>query len=83
MATRITASGQQTISSYADGIQITVNTALTGTITVTAGSQTIAVITNPVSGAEYRYGGLHGLTPITINPSGTTDITVSILNQPL
>jgi hypothetical protein len=58
---------------------ITVNAALTGTITVidgTSGSTpNVAVITNPTVGSRYEYWGLkNGLRVIT---SATCDITVS------
>ena len=87
MSTHITASGAQEIG-LADGIEIVPNKDLTGTITVTnAGSTqygtssgTIAVITNPTAaGKSYRFTGLRTQGVISINPSGTTDITVNRL----
>ena len=75
----ITASGSQTIASGAFGILITVNTALTGTITVADAGTTIAVITNPTVGSSYQYYGFNGA--ITVNPSATCDITVNVLND--
>ena len=88
MAQYITASGATSIG-QANAILIQVNTALTGTITITnAGSTqystasgTIAVITNPTAGATFRYGGLNQQGAISVNPSGTTDITVTKLNR--
>lgn len=77
----ITASGSQTVAAGADGLLIQVNTALTGTITLQAGGVTFAVITNPLAGDQFRYAGLRGQGDITVNPSGTTDITVSFLNR--
>lgn len=77
----ITASGSQTVAAGADGLLIQVNTALTGTITLGAGGTTFAVITNPTVGSQYRYNGLRGKGAITVNPNGTTDITVSFLNR--
>lgn len=77
----ITASGSQTVTKAANGLLIQVNTALTGTITLAAGGTTFAVITNPVAGTQYRYNGLRDAGAITVNPSGTTDITVSFLNR--
>lgn len=77
----ITASGSATVAKTADSVLIQVNTALTGTITCQAGGVTFAVITNPVAGDQFRYGGLRGLGAITVNPSVTTDITVSFPNQ--
>lgn len=77
----ITASGSTTVAAGADGLLIQVNTALTGTITLAAGGTTFAVITNPLAGDQFRYNGLRGLGAITVNPSATTDITVSFLNR--
>lgn len=77
----ITASGSQTVAKTANGLLIQVNTALTGTITVLAGTTAVALITNPVAGAQFRYNGLRNLGAITVNPSATTDITVSFLNR--
>lgn len=74
----ITASGAKDIG-VQDGILIQVNGALTGTITCQAGGTTFAVITNPTVGSQFRYGGLRGQGTITVNPSATTDITVSAL----
>lgn len=88
MAIYITASGAASIGKC-NAILVQVNTALTGTITITnagdstfgTSSGTVAVITNPTVGSEYRYGGLNSLGAISINPSATTDITVSKLNR--
>jgi len=77
----ITASGSQTVAAGADGLLIQVNTALTGTITLQVGGVTFAVITNPLAGDQFRYAGLRGQGAITVNPSATTDITVSFLNR--
>lgn len=77
----ITGSGSTTVASSANGLLIQVNTALTGTITLGAGGSTFAVITNPTVGSQYRYNGLRGQGAITVNPSATTDITVSFLNR--
>lgn len=89
MAKNITGSGATIVASNASAIHITVNAALTGTITVTAAgstqygtaSQTIATITNPTVGNAYRYGGLTTQGAISVNPSTTCDITVSILDH--
>lgn len=88
MAVNITSSGATSIG-LARAILIQVNLGFTGTLTITnAGSTqygtssgTIATITNPATGQEYRYGGLHGLGAISINPSTSTDISVSKLNS--
>lgn len=71
----------------ADGIVITVNAALTGTITTTTGGSTqygtaagtIGVITNPAVGNQFRYGGLRTQGAITVTPSTACDITVSLI----
>lgn len=89
MAIHITASGAQNIGP-ARAIRIQNNKDLTGTITVTAAgstqygtsSSTVAVITNPTAvAAAYEYGGLHTQGDISINPSGTCDVTVTKINQ--
>lgn len=77
----ITASGSQTVASAADGLHIQVNTALVGTVTLQAGGTTFAVITNPLAGNQFRYGGLRNRGAITINPSGATDISVNFINR--
>lgn len=87
MATNITASGATAVG-LVDGIEIIPNKDLTGTITITnAGSTqygtssgTIGTITNPTAaGKTYRYTGLRTQGVISVNPSGTTDITVNRL----
>lgn len=88
MALNITASGATSIG-QANAILIQVNAALTGTITVTVdgstqygtSSGTVATITNPTVGSTFRYGGLNTLGNVKVNPSTTTDITVSKLNR--
>lgn len=77
----ITASGSVTVATAANGLLIQVNTTLSGTITLAAGGTTFAVITNPIVGSQFRYNGLRNQGPITVNPSATTDITVSFLNR--
>ena len=62
-------------------ILIQVNNALTGTITVTAGGITQAVITNPIAGNVFRYGNLSGLVPIVITASATPNISVTSLSR--
>lgn len=62
-------------------VLITVNAALTGTITVsdengTSGTPIVAVITNPTVGSQYEYWGFQ--TGVYVNPSTTCDITVSL-----
>lgn len=77
----ITSSGSSTIAAQADAMLIQVNSALTGTITCQANGTTFAIITNPAVGSVFRYGGLHGQGPITINPSATCDISVTLLQR--
>lgn len=70
-------------------IFIQVNAALTGSIVVTtAGSTayatsatTVGTITNPTVGSQYKYGGLGQQGIISVDPSTTCDITVSILDR--
>lgn len=89
MAKNITAGGAVVVASNAQAIFIQVNAALTGTITVTAAgstqyatpSSTIATITNPTVGNVFRYGGLAQAGAISVNPSTTTDITVTMLDH--
>lgn len=75
--THITASGAQTLSPNSGAIlnKIVVNAALTGTITVTDGSATVAVITNPTVGGVFHYEATLN-TSLIVNPSATCDITV-------
>ena len=77
----ITASGSQTVANQCNGLLIQVNAALTGTITLQANGTTFAIISNPTVGTQYRYIGLSTKGPITVNPSASTDITVSFLNK--
>lgn len=88
MALQLTGTGATPIG-LARAIIITVGTGYTGTITITtAGStqygtaaQTIDLITNPVTGGTYRYGGLHGQGIISINPSTAGSISVTKVNS--
>lgn len=77
----ITSATTTNIASAANGLLVTVNTALTGTITLAAGGTTFAVITNPTVGSLYRYNGLRGAGAITAVTSATCDITISLLNR--
>lgn len=91
MAKNLTTGGAVVVATAAKGVQVTVNAALTGTIAVTTAgsvpdgtaSQTIATITNPTVGNSFRYGGLSKQGAISVNPSTTCDITVTILNRDL
>lgn len=86
MAAQITSSGAVSIG-FADGIMITNNIALTGTITVTTtastidggAAQAIGITTNPVVGQQIVYRGLRGQGTVNINPSATCNITWSKL----
>ncbi len=79
MALHITAASATDVAADADGILIQNNKALTGTITVATATATIAVITDPTVGTSYRYGGMRGQGKVTITPSATCEITVTIL----
>ncbi len=77
----VTSGTAQTIATGANGLLVTVNTALTGTITLKAGTTTFAIITNPTAGKSFRYNGLRGQGAISITPSDVCDCTVSFLNR--
>lgn len=79
----ITSSGSQAVAAAAGGLLVQINKGdATATITLKAGDNTFAVITGPyLSGYQYRYNGLRGQGAITINPSTTTDLTISLLNR--
>lgn len=62
-------------------VKITVNAALTGSITVsdetsTTGSPIVGVITNPTVGTTYEYWDLQN--GVTVTPSTTCEITVNM-----
>lgn len=62
-------------------ILLTVNSALTGTITIsdetgTTGSPVVAIITNPTVGSQYEYWDIKN--GVTVTPSATTDATISV-----
>lgn len=88
MAINITASGAQSIG-LAKAILIEVDLGYTGSLIVTAAgssqygtvSQTLATITNPVTGQLLKYGGLHGQGAISINPSTATDLAITKVNH--
>jgi hypothetical protein len=77
--TYLTASGNTKIADRGYGLLVTVNTALTGTLTVKDGTTTVAVITNPTVGSQYYYYGFN--SSINVNPSATCDVTCSILQR--
>lgn len=89
MALNITTGTATDVAAQASAILIQVNAALTGNIIVaTAGSSqygtsgaTIATITNPTVGSEYRYGGLAQQGKVTVTPSTTCDISVTVLSR--
>lgn len=89
MAVNITTGTATDIASQAYGILITVNAALTGTIiTSVAGSTqygtpaaTIGTITNPTVGNNFKYVGLNQAGKVTVTPSTTCNITVSVLTR--
>lgn len=77
--TYLTASGNIKIADQGYGLLVTVNTALTGTLTIKDGTTTVGVITNPTVGSNYRYFGFN--SSINVNPSTICDVTCSVLNH--
>lgn len=75
-----TATTTQVYTGRARRTLVTVNTALTGTITVIDGTSgttaNVAVITNPTVGTQYEYWGIANGVRIVTN--ATCDITVSV-----
>lgn len=71
--------GSATTISPCGAIFIQVNAALTGTIVVSAGGIVQGTITNPTAGNSFRYGNLSKLTPVTVTPSTTCDISVTAM----
>lgn len=68
-------------SSAANKVKVTVNAALTGTLTIsdetgTAGTPVVGIITNPTVGSVYEYWDLK--KGITITPSTTCEVTVNV-----
>lgn len=75
------AAADQVFSGKASKVLITVNTALTGTITLldqdgASGGDTIAVITNPTVGSQFEYWDFKN--GVRVTPSATCDVTVSV-----
>lgn len=89
MALNITTGSATDIAANAGAILIQVNKALTGNIVVATAASTqygtatatIATITDPTVGSVYRYGGLANQGKITVTPSTTCDITVTVLSR--
>jgi hypothetical protein len=79
MALNITAGSATPIAAAADGILVQVNKDLTGNIIAATAAATFATITNPHAGDSYRYGGLRAGGAITVTPSTTCDISVTVL----
>lgn len=77
MIKHFTASGAQTVAAQGGlrKLLIQVNAALTGTITLTDGVGTQAIITNPTVGSVFQYWDLVG--QVQVNPSATCDISCS------
>ena len=88
MAKNITGMGSQQVG-IGQAILLQVNAALTGSIIVTVGgtalygtvAQTIATITNPAVGNLFKYGGLGQQGIISVNPSASCDITVTVVEK--
>lgn len=78
----ITATGAALVAGgYIRKAIIQVNTALTGTIAVAdsasaTGTANVATITNPTVGSRYEYWDFKN--GVSVAPSATTDITVSV-----
>lgn len=74
-----TATTTQVISGRVNKAKITVNAALTGTITVidntTGSTPVVATITNPTVGSSFEYWDFQ--TGVRITTSATCDITVN------
>jgi hypothetical protein len=89
MAQNITTGTATTVAANAYAIFIQVNAALTGTIVIAVAgstqyvttSATIATITNPTAGSQFKYGGLNQQGAVTVTPSTTCDISVTILTS--
>lgn len=71
--------GTTTTLPRTNGILITVNASLTGTITIADDGVTKGILTNPTVGQGPRYYGFGGVP--TIITSTTCDITISMLNR--
>jgi len=77
----ITTATAHTVAKGADGLLIQNNLTLSGTLTLSAGGTTFAIITDPQVGEQYRYNGLRGKGAIVVEPSDACNITVSFLNR--
>lgn len=76
----ITAGSAINISGACGKLKITVNAALTGTITIsdekgTTGSPVVGIITNPTVGSVFEYWDLKN--GVCITPNGTCEITAN------
>lgn len=79
MAKNITASGATIVANDCERMRITVNNGFTGTLAVsTANGGTVATVLNPATGQTYNYGGLTMQGAVTVNPSATCDLSVTI-----
>lgn len=77
----ITASGATTVSTSSPrGLRINFNLAFTGTVTITDGTGVVSIVTAsatvPPAWVGYGFQGT-----VTVNPSTTVDLGVSILNN--
>lgn len=61
------------------GIRVSINKALTGTVTIADGGTTVAVIAATTAAQDKLYFGFSG--SVTLVNSATEDITVSALNH--
>lgn len=77
----ITSSGATTVSTSSPrGLRINFNLAFTGTVTITDGTGTVGIVTASANAPAAWVGyGFQG--SVTVNPSTTVDLSVSILNR--
>lgn len=80
----VTSGSAISVSGACSRVLITVNAALTGTITIsdetgTAGSPVVGIITNPTVGSSFEYWDLKN--GVCITPNATCEITVSTTGQ--
>ena len=65
-----------------NALLLQVNAAMTGTVTVsTANGGTIATLTNPTAGSQFKWAGLITQGAISIVTSATCDLYASLLND--
>lgn len=75
----ITTAATTTIATKAYGIRVEINKTLTGTLTITDGGTTVAVVAASTPAQGKVYYGFNG--QIQIVNGSTEDVTVSVLNR--